>query len=162
MWLQDLVAHKGYADARLLAAIVEHPAAASDDDLRALVHHMLVANRFWLLTILGEPFVAEREVPVPDSLAILIDRFRTTHARETAWVAEATGAALSRGLEGPLIPGGACTVLDAVLQVCLHSQGHRAQCAKMLRALGGTPPGTDFIVWRVERPAPRWPEPSSV
>jgi uncharacterized damage-inducible protein DinB len=44
-----------------------------------------------------------------------------------------------------------------LLQVCLHSQGHRAQAAKLLRALGGTPPMLDFILWRVDRPAPPWP-----
>jgi uncharacterized damage-inducible protein DinB len=27
------------------------------------------------------------------------------------------------------------------------SQGHRAQCTKRLRRLGGTPSMTDYIVW---------------
>jgi uncharacterized damage-inducible protein DinB len=87
----------------------------------------------------------------------MIADFRTIHDRETAWLADATDRALSRTLANALIPGGRCTISNALLQVCLHSQGHRAQCAKMLRALGGSPPATDFILWLVDRPAPAWP-----
>jgi uncharacterized damage-inducible protein DinB len=157
MSLHDLIAHKGFADAELLTAIRQHPAASTDVPLRTLLHHMLVSNRFWMLLILGEPFNAEVETRVPDSLDPLMAGFRATHARETEWIAGATDDALARTLESALIPGGRCLVRDALLQVCLHSQGHRAQCAKMLRALGGIPPATDFILWRVDRPVPGWP-----
>ena len=157
MWFHDLIAHKGYADAELLTAVRRHIAAPSDPDLRTLLHHSLVSNRFWLLSIVGEPFVADVESRVPESLDTLIAGFRTTHERETAWLASATDAGLSQILESALIPGGRCLVSEALLQVCLHSQGHRAQCAKMLRALGGTPPATDFILWRIDRRAPVWP-----
>jgi hypothetical protein len=47
-------------------------------------------------------------------------------------------------------------VAQAYMQVCMHSHGHRSQCATRLRALGGEPPVTDFIVWLNERPAPAW------
>ena len=157
MRLHDLIAHKGYADAALLHAVRRHPAASSDTGLRSLLHHVLISNRFWLLSIVGEPFVAEAATGAPPSLAAMIADFRTIHDRETAWLAEANDRALSRTLENALIPGGRCTISDALLQVCLHSQGHRAQCAKMLRALGGPPPATDFILWLVDRPAPAWP-----
>jgi uncharacterized damage-inducible protein DinB len=140
-----------------LNGIAQHPAASKDASLRTLLHHMLVSNRFWLLSIVGEPFDAEVETRVPESLEMLTAGFRTTHARETEWLAGAQDDALSRTLESSRIPGGRCLVSDALLQVCLHSQGHRAQCAKMLRALGGVPAATDFIVWRVGRPAPSWP-----
>jgi uncharacterized damage-inducible protein DinB len=157
MQFHDLIAHKGFADAVLLTAVRQHPAASSDPSLRSLLHHMLLANRFWLLSIVGEPFVSDVETRVPESLDPLIASFRTTHRRETAWLATATDAALSQTLESGLIPGGRCLVSDALLQVCLHSQGHRSQCAKMLRVLGGRPPATDFILWLVDRPSPIWP-----
>jgi uncharacterized damage-inducible protein DinB len=118
---------------------------------------MLVANRFWLLAILREPFVHDVETRVPDSLDALVASFRVTHERELAWLAGDVDARLSEWLEHPHIPNGRCLVSDALLQVCLHSQGHRSQTAKLLRALGGTPPMTDFILWRIERPAPSWP-----
>jgi uncharacterized damage-inducible protein DinB len=152
-----LIAHKGYADAALLDAVRRHPAASSDTELRSLLHHVLISNRFWLLSIAGEPFVAEPATRVPAPLDAMIADFRSIHERETAWLAAATDRELARTLENALIPGGRCTISDALLQVCLHSQGHRAQCAKMLRALGGSPPATDFILWLVDRPAPAWP-----
>ena len=155
MWFHDLIAHKGWADAELLNAVRQHPAASSDPQLRTLLHHMLVANRFWLLSIVGEPFVADFETRVPESIDALIPIFRTTYDREKAWLATAADVD-SQTLESALIPG-RCRVSDAVLQVCLHSQGHRAQCAKMLRALGGSPPATDFILWIAARPSPAWP-----
>lgn len=145
--LRALVAHKGFADAALLRAIHDHDAAAGDATLRGLLHHVLVANRFWMLTIVGEPFVADVELQAPESFDALGVAFRDLHARETAWLATASAGDFGRTLESPVIPGGRCTVSDALLQVCLHGQGHRAQCATRLRALGGTPPATDFIVW---------------
>jgi hypothetical protein len=60
--LRDLVAHKGHANATLLTAIGQNPMAASDPALWELLHHILLANRFWLLTVLGLPFVHEDEV----------------------------------------------------------------------------------------------------
>jgi uncharacterized damage-inducible protein DinB len=157
MFFHDLIAHKGHADAAMLRAIHQHPAAASDAGLRTLLHHMLVANRFWLLAILREPFVDGVETRVPDSLDQLIASFRTTHEREREWLAGGIDARVSEWLEDARIPGGRCLVADALLQVCLHSQGHRSQVAKLLRALGGTPPMTDFILWRIDRPSPAWP-----
>jgi uncharacterized damage-inducible protein DinB len=38
-------------------------------------------------------------------------------------------------------------VRDALMQVAMHSEHHRAQIAMRLRALGGAPPVTDYIIW---------------
>ena len=111
MRLHDLIAHKGYADAALLHAVRQHPAASSDTELRSLLHHVLISNRFWLLSIVGEPFVAEAATRAPAPLDAMIADFRTIHDRETAWLADATDRALSRTLENALIPGGRCTIL---------------------------------------------------
>ena len=90
MRLHDLIAHKGYADAALLHAVRQHPAASSDTELRSLLHHVLISNRFWLLSIVGEPFVAEAATRAPAPLDAMIADFRTIHDRETAWLANAT------------------------------------------------------------------------
>ncbi len=150
----DLVAHKSYADAAVLHAIQQCDAASADMEIRTLLHHILVSNRFWLLTILGEPFVADVEMRVPDSIDELVLAYQATHEREMSWLVTATDADLSQTLEHPLIPGKRCSVAQALLQVCLHSHGHRAQIAKMLRRLGGRPPAIDFILWLKDRHAP--------
>lgn len=144
---RDLVAHKGYANTLLMGAIRDQPNAAVDTEILALLHHMLLANRFWFLMINGQAFDLERERAAPASLDALIQRYGSTQREEDAWMARASAADLERTLEHAMIPGGRCTVAQGVMQVCLHSHGHRAQLAKMLRRHGGTPPMTDFILW---------------
>jgi uncharacterized damage-inducible protein DinB len=157
--LRDLVAHKGYANAALLGAIRQNDAAAADPELRELLQHMLIANRFWLLTVLGQPFVFEEESRAPGSFDGLIEAYYATQEQEHAWFATATEADLARQLASPLIPGGQCSVSQAYMQVCLHTLGHRAQCAKLLRRHGGVAPTTDFILWLASRSEAAWPLP---
>jgi uncharacterized damage-inducible protein DinB len=151
--LRDLVAHKGHANSALLAAIRENRAAASDPELLDLLHHILLANRFWALTIAGSPFVHADEARPSASFDDLIRRFESTQAQETAWLEAATEGDVVRILEDDLIPNGKCSVSHAFIQVCMHSHGHRAQCAKLLRRHGGVPPPTDFISWLTSRSA---------
>ena len=75
-------------------------------------------------------------------------------------MATVTETDITRLIRDPLIPGGQCSVAEALLQVCMHSHGHRAQVAKRLREHGGVPPPTDFINWLASRPAAAWPPPS--
>lgn len=154
--LQDLVQHKGYANAALLMAIGQHEAALQDLELRKLLHHIILANRFWVWLILGHSFVFEEEAKLPTSFEALKQQYRETHAKELEWLSQVPSAELERILESPFIPGQSCSIAQALLQVCLHSQGHRSQAATRLRLLGGTPPALDYIRWLPDRPAPDW------
>lgn len=149
--LRDLVAHKGHANAAMVDAIRRNGEAVADPELWKLLHHILLANRFWLLTILGLPFDIGDESRVSASFDELVERFARTQERESAWLEAASEPDLARALEHPQIPGERCTVTQALLQVCMHSHGHRAQCATLLRRHGGVPPGTDFILWVAAR-----------
>ena len=155
--LRELIAHKGHADAAMLAAIRQNFAAATDAELLDLLHHMLLANRFWLMTVLDRPFVLEDEARPASSFDALVQRYAGTHALETAWFGAASEADLERMLRNQLIPNGECSVAQAFMQVCMHSHGHRSQCAKLLRRHGGAPPAGDFIEWLVRRPDAEWP-----
>lgn len=155
--LRDLVSHKGYANAALLSAVAGSPAATADPEIAGLLHHVLVANRFWSLSLAGKEFRTDEELRSPRTLDRLVDGFREVQALEETWLAHATEAGSAEHVEGPLVPGGRCTVTQAIMQVCLHSLGHRAQCAKLLRRHGVIPPTTDFILWLVDRPAAQWP-----
>ena len=155
--LRDLIAHKGHATAALLDAIRQHETAVADPELLALLHHILIANRFWLLAIIGLPFVVDIESRRDSSFAALVQRYRDTQEQEATWIGAATDADLARVIVDAQIPGGACAVSQAWMQVCLHSQGHRAQCAKLLRRRGGVPPMTDFIAWLPTRTQAAWP-----
>jgi uncharacterized damage-inducible protein DinB len=154
--LRDLIAHKGHANAAMLTAIQQNGAAAADPEVGELLHHVLLANRFWVLAIFGLPFVLDDEARPAPSFDALVQRYASTQAQESAWLASATTADVTRLVEHPLIPNGTCSIAQALMQVCLHSHGHRAQCAKLLRRHGGLPPSTDFIVWLASRPAAAW------
>ena len=147
---RDLVSHKESANTALLRAIGENDRAVADPEITDLLHHILLANRFWLLTIRGAAFVHEHEARPAESFEDLRDRYLSTWREELAWLSTATEADLDRTLESPLIPGGRCSVAQAFVQMCLHAHGHRAQCAKLLRRHGGQPPATDFILWIAE------------
>jgi uncharacterized damage-inducible protein DinB len=140
----------------LLNVIRQSRAAASDPELWDLLHHILLANRFWLLTVVGSPFVLGDESRPSPSLDALIQRYASTHAQEAAWLETAPSGELDRILENPLIPNGRCSVSQAIVQVCMHSHGHRAQCAKLLRRHGSVPPSTEFILWLTSRPHAEW------
>lgn len=154
--LSDLIQHKGFANASLLRAIRQHEAAAKDEELRKLLHHIIVANRFWVKLILNHPFVLEEEARLPESLEAIAALHRETHAQELEWASQAAESDLAVRLESPFIPDRSFSVAEAIMQVCMHSHGHRAECAIRLRQLGGTPPALDYITWLKERPCPDW------
>ena len=146
--IQELMRHKWWANARLLSAIEQHPAAAEDEELRKMLNHILFSNRFWLLTILGRPFDRESEMQTPANFADIVDRFNETERLESQWLASAGESELERTLATRSSRLGIdVSVHQAILQICLHTQGHRPQCATRFRALGGTPPGTDYVLW---------------
>ncbi len=155
--IEDLLRHKWHANAGYLVAVNEHLAARQDEAVLKALHHILISNRFWLFLILGREFDREREAQVPDALDRLVARYRETGALEQEWLARCDDAELHRQLITPWLPGQIFTVEQVLMQVCLHSHGHRAQLAGKLRDLGGTPPQTDFALWLKERPGPEWP-----
>jgi uncharacterized damage-inducible protein DinB len=154
--LQDLVRHKNYANASLLSAIAEYEQASADPALRHLLHHIILANRFWVALFVGHPFDIDNESRVPESLHAVAELYRETHEREIEWISGLHEPDLVCVVVTPFMPGRSFSLAQALMQVCLHSHGHRAQCAAKLRALGGNPPPTDFIAWLKERPAPNW------
>jgi uncharacterized damage-inducible protein DinB len=157
----DLFQHQAHADASLINAIRRHEPAARDDELRRILHHILVAHRFWIHLSQGLSFSVDDERKVPDSLDRLVERYRETQVLERDWLTRLEESDLARTLESTYLPGRRVAVSEALLQVCLHSQGHRSQCATRLRALGGEPPAMDFILWLKDRPAAEWPEVAS-
>jgi uncharacterized damage-inducible protein DinB len=152
--LRDLIDHKNYANAALLNAIAENDQASADTELRDLLHHIILANRFWIALLADQPFDVNKESRVPESLQAIAALYRETHEREVQWISCLQNPDVDRKVVTPFIPDRSFSLAQAVMQVCLHSHGHRAQCTAKLRALGGNPPPMDFIAWLKDRPAP--------
>src|SRR5690606_6084435 len=94
--IRDLVAHKGCANARLLAAISGHSDAATDREILEVLHPILISNRFWLLNIVVQRFDLEREQARPAVLGALTADYVATQRDEEVWIARAAPADLER------------------------------------------------------------------
>ena len=145
--IDELLRHKWWANHHLFRSVEQCAPAADDPELRKLLHHILVSNRYWLLLTLGQPFVDEQEKRVPESHAALTAQFTDTERLELDWLSRATSSELERQLQPRALPGITISVVQAMTQTVLHSQGHRSQCATRLRVLGGTPAPMDFVLW---------------
>jgi uncharacterized damage-inducible protein DinB len=154
--LAELFDHQAWADATMLAAVRALPAACDDAKLRQTLHHIVMVQRAFLSIFLKRAFDMAAELKEPESLDAFAARFRDTHAEELAFVGALEDSELSRAIETPWMPGAKLTLAQAMMQVVMHSQSHRGQCASRLRAAGGQPPTLDFIVWLKDRPAPVW------
>jgi uncharacterized damage-inducible protein DinB len=154
--LSELFDHQAWADASMLGAVRACPAAYEDEKLRQTLHHMITVQRAFLAVFVKWPLDLNAELKPPESLDVLVARFRETHPAEIAFVKGLDDASLTRVIETPWLPGAKLTLAQALMQVLLHSQSHRGQCASRLRAAGGEPPTLDFILWLKDRPAPAW------
>jgi uncharacterized damage-inducible protein DinB len=149
--LRDLFQHQQWADNHILNAIRNHAGAAEDPDLRRRLHHMVDVQRGFLALIQVKPFDVTAERRIPDSFDEIEGKFHEAHAETLALVDSLDTPSLARSMDMPWIPGLQLQIGQALLQVAMHSQHHRAQCAMRLRELGATPPMVDYILWLKER-----------
>jgi uncharacterized damage-inducible protein DinB len=153
--IRMLFCHKAWADAAILSAARANSGAAEDEFIRSTLHHTLVTQRFFLALLSGRVFDLESEVRGPLSLDELTARYRRAHDEAVSFLARLEESELAREFDLPHASFRR-SMRDCLLQVAMHSQHHRGQCASRLRALGVTPPTTDFILWVGEQPAPSW------
>lgn len=154
--LRELLAHQAWADAALLNAVLRHPPATQDEPLRKTLHHIGVVQLFFTSLMLDREFDAAVEVQPPAQTSALIPYFQRAAAACADSIANLTPDGLERPLPTPYFKDNPPTVREALLQLILHSQNHRGQCATRLRELGGQPPVLDYIIWKVTRPEPQW------
>jgi uncharacterized damage-inducible protein DinB len=148
--------HLAWADATLLAAVQNCPAARDNEAMRHTLHHIVMVQRAFLAMFLKRPFDMAVESKQPDSLDAFLTSFRETHAEELAFIRTLDDAALSGRFESPWFPDAKLTLGQAMMQVVMHSQSHRGQCLSRLREAGEKPPTLDFILWLKDRPSPNW------
>lgn len=156
--LTDLFAHQAWADAEHWRSISGHPGALDDPELQERLRHIALVQAIFLDVLRGQV----PRLPPPGeapSMTELLRGVRRYHDEAADFVAGAQPR-LAELVQLPWFEEPACRlpVGEALLQVALHSHGHRAQNALRLRALGGEAPTTDYVVWVWKgRPAPAWP-----
>jgi uncharacterized damage-inducible protein DinB len=151
---RDLFRHQEWADNAILKAVAAHPPAAENEDMRKRLQHIVLVQRAFLSVFLARPFDVQKERHVAESMEEFERLYRETHAEELAFVDALAGADLARSITVPWFPNLQMELRQALMQVVMHSQGHRAQCATLLRKTGGEPPSLDYIWWlQVRTPA---------
>jgi uncharacterized damage-inducible protein DinB len=145
--IQSLFEHLVWADSATLSAIRACAGAPDDNEIRKLLHHVVSVERFFLSLFQGRAFDAHREMQPPASFDDLQASFQETHRDALDYVAQLEETELAREIPMPRMENFRPTLRDLLMQVVMHSEHHRAQCAARLRALGGHPTVTDYIMW---------------
>jgi uncharacterized damage-inducible protein DinB len=165
--LRELYRHMEWADATVWRAILTHPPATQDTQLRNLLLHLHTVQRAFLHIWLGEPLEWRKPDEFPDIGAVQTwaqpvyarahNFFDSPAAAETGrrvvmpWAAQ-LAQQLGREPDAP-------TLAETIFQVTSHSTYHRGQVNARLREVGGEPPLVDYIAWVwFGRPEPVWQE----
>jgi uncharacterized damage-inducible protein DinB len=158
-YLDELYAHQEWADAEHWRAFEAHPAALADQAIRErLLHiHQVQYAFLWVTGPRTSGFVFKKVEDFP-SMADLKKYGREGNAELQNAVKSSTSDRLEEVIEIPWFkPPAKIRVRHALTQAAMHSHYHRGQNATRLRELGGSPPGTDFILWLHQgQPAARW------
>ena len=143
--LNDLARHQAWADAQHWKTLHANPALLEDAEIRQRLNHILMACR--MLTKLAR---GEAVDPAAMKNVESLEEIETAMGQANEGLAAALGSVdtekiipLPRGPKGPFeAPAGVI-----LLQALMHGHHHRGQNASRMRALGVTPPMTDFIFW---------------
>lgn len=158
---RTLLRYSDWANDRVLAATshladtkLDQPIEMGRRSLRSELLHILAGESVWLQRWQGRRDTPGPNENEPAAVATIADRIRRVYADRDGFLASATPADLAkhvvyRDSKGSLF---SATLGDMMIQMCVHSTHHRAQCVNMIRRLGGAPPELDYIMW-IRRPA---------
>lgn len=154
--IRDLFAHQAWADAEMWRHLGATPAAHSDKKILELLGHAHAVQRFFLSAIQGEPLTREeltREISLPE----LRESYRQYHIQADRFLSKMRDSHLKDVVVVPWFPDFQPKVSEALTQVVMHSQHHRAQILMLLRQLGGDPKPIDYVIWASKnRPEAQW------
>jgi uncharacterized damage-inducible protein DinB len=146
--IANLIAHCLWADRRMLGAIEADERLSADAELLRTFAHIFAAQHIWLVRMRGEkPDIT----PWPSlSHAESTDLARQTHDELTTIAGTLTPETLARTIDYVNMAGQPFqnSAEEILSHVAMHSMYHRGQLVKSIRRIGGTPPSTDYIVWR--------------
>jgi uncharacterized damage-inducible protein DinB len=150
-YLERLFEHLYWADRRVVDLLRESAAARQPEAMR-LYSHLLAAERVWLLRLNGADSSVQ---PIWPGLGL--EEMETMRAANEAgydrYLRDRTEAELEREIEYHTSAGVPfrTRAVDILAQVALHGSYHRGQIARVVRAAGGEPVNTDFIVYAREQ-----------
>ncbi len=148
--LRRLFKYDLWANERVLRALEALPPGQASSSIARLFSHIIAAQQVWLRRVQGADLFGLKAWPEmdPESWPGLL---QTTHA---AWLdqlkAHADGFEAVVSYQDTKGHPFETPLHEIITHVVIHGQHHRAQIATHLRALGLTPPPTDFIFFTRE------------
>lgn len=158
-YFRRLFAYERDSHAKVLAALQAVPAERrGEPDFGTAVDlfaHLVAARRLWLTRLGVAPAASGGLEPKGTPLAELPTRLAEMESLWERYLAGLDDDAVARRLEYQSLDAGRFenTLGEVLTQLHGHSLYHRGQIALRLRALGVTPPTTDFIFW-ARKPLP--------
>lgn len=146
-----------WANARFVAALaaldderLRTPVESSFPSLLATFGHLVAAEWIWLRRWQGESptaFPPWHDEPALDDLR---SRLRELEAERREYLGGLTDDDLAAPLGYRLLSGAPYTncLHDLLVHVVNHSSYHRGQLTTLLRQVGGSPPATDYVLFR--------------
>jgi len=160
--IRDLFGHQEWADAEMWKAVERCPGAIDKGDIAKRFRHFHSTQFGYLLLLRGEKVdMGGLEARYGDSVppTIVKQNAIDTYRELTEFLANLTEVKLEEKFSIPWFndPSSTITTAQALVQVAMHSQHHRAQNATKLKEAGGTPPTIDFVLWVLKgRPKAEW------
>jgi uncharacterized damage-inducible protein DinB len=150
-YLERLFDHVHWADRRVLDLLRESAAARQPEAMR-LYSHLLAAERVWLLRLNGGDSSVQ---PIWPELGLeeMAEMRAANEAGYARYLRDRTEVELDREIEYRSSAGVPyrTRAVDVLTHVALHGSYHRGQLARAVRAAGGEPVNTDFILYVRER-----------
>ena len=154
--IRDLHGYQAWADAETYRLVLATPAAKTDPKVLDLLKHIHDVQRFFVLSVQGEPPTKE-EFMQQKSLDELLASVQKIHKLTDGYLPKLRESRLRDKIEVPWLTDFQPTCQDALVQAVMHSQSHRGQLLAHLRTLGATTKPLDYIIWAMNgRPAPEW------
>jgi uncharacterized damage-inducible protein DinB len=116
--------------------------------------HLMMARTVWLFRLGAGPAPGGSIFPENMPLADVVTGLQAVQGGWSTYLATLSDAALAQTIDYKSFDGGKwhSTVEEILTHLFGHSFYHRGQIATLVRASGGEPAKTDFIVWCRERP----------
>lgn len=133
-----------WADERALRSLDQ----SSSDEARRFLHHVLAAERVWLLRLRGEDASTEAiwpELTDEDARDLALEN----QAGYRRYIENLREDDLGRVIEYTNQAGRhyRTSIVDILTHVATHGAYHRGQVARAVRVAGGVPQNTDFITF---------------
>lgn len=149
--LQELARHQAWADRQHWKVLHANTALLEDQEIRKRLNHMVTACEMLQTLARGEvpDFSAMKDRESVAEIEAAMEKANQSLVAELASVDLEKIINLPRGPKGPFTaPAGV-----VLLQALMHGQHHRGQNAARMRALGVSPPMTDYVFWyALDRP----------